>query len=153
MTATKQTVVEVSLHEIEKLLERAKREPLNEEQCALIRDLAVSYLHLTDMVKDRETSLAQLRKALFGSTSEKTKAVLAQIAQDGDAEAPVAASSDGTAPRRLPSVARAMVAMVRAPTPGPRESPSRTPRSRQATAARTARRAGCAGLSRSGSFG
>jgi transposase len=105
VTATKQTVVEVSLHEIEKLLERAKREPLNEEQCALIRDLAVSYLHLTDMVKDRETSLAQLRKALFGSTSEKTKTVLEQIAQDGTAQAPAdtspeASDSPPTPPQR-----------------------------------------------------
>ena len=38
--------------------------------------LCQSYVHLTELLKDKNTSIARLRKMLFGASTEKTAAVI-----------------------------------------------------------------------------
>ncbi len=52
--------------------------------------LADSYVHLTALLKDKNTSIARLRKLLFGMQTEKTKTV---IGGGKDSESPRSASS------------------------------------------------------------
>ena len=91
MTETTTTeVVEVDVREIEELLQRARSQaPLSEADRELICRLSQSYLHLNELVADKNTTIRSLRKALFGTTSEKTMDVLA-----GDAVTPPAHSAN-----------------------------------------------------------
>jgi transposase len=69
-------VVEVRMDKLKELLDRAQREPLSAEECRLLLNLAESYVSLTQMLKDRGTTIDRLRRLVFGPSSEKTKDVL-----------------------------------------------------------------------------
>ena len=88
-TPTATEFIEVQLKELEALIKRAQHEPLSAEESGLLLDLARSYVHLTEMLKDKSTTIARLRKLLFGPQSEKLKDV---FADDGDP--PVAADGE-----------------------------------------------------------
>lgn len=76
ISATATPVHEIPLRDIEQLLARAQQGPLSTEDRELIWSMAVSYVRVGEMLRDKSTSIANLRKALFGPTSEKTKDVL-----------------------------------------------------------------------------
>jgi len=75
-------LAEVDVREIEELLQRAAQGPLSQADRDLIWKITMSHLHLGELVADRNTTIGQLRKALFGTTSEKTKDVLGQLGGD-----------------------------------------------------------------------
>ena len=52
------------------------RKSLTEDDCEAIRTLCKAYVQLTELLKDKNTSLARLRKLFFGSQTEKTNAVV-----------------------------------------------------------------------------
>ena len=94
-------VIEVRMDELEELLDRAQREPLSPDECRLLRELAESYVYLTQMLKDKSTTIDRLRKLIFGPSSEKTKDVLDKDPGEGtgaSADAGGAASDQGAAP-------------------------------------------------------
>jgi hypothetical protein len=68
-------IVEVNHAELQELLQRVEQ-ALDEKDSTLIRAVFQSYLYVTDLVEDRNTSLRRLRQLLFGSTTEKTAAVV-----------------------------------------------------------------------------
>ncbi len=69
--------IEIPLEEIEAILERARREPLTQEDCDKLRAIAESHAWLSDELAAGKTSLARLRRFLFGTRkSEKTRDVL-----------------------------------------------------------------------------
>jgi transposase len=114
MKATPIQRMDLHMDELESIVERAKVGPLDEQDCATILAVFQSYLYVTDLLEERGTTLERLRKLVFGSSSEKTRAVLANQS----------APSAGTplSPAVLPEVAPATPDTApppAAPTPAP----------------------------------
>ena len=68
--------VEVSLEELDDILERAKTTPLTDEECAKLRKALETLVYLTDLVGDKDTTISKLRKILFGASTEKIRNIL-----------------------------------------------------------------------------
>ena len=81
----KERIVEVERDEIDKALEEV-RASLGERRYEVLRNLADAYDYVTDLVRDKETSLKRLRKILFGSQTETTENVLGGLEGDGEEE-------------------------------------------------------------------
>ena len=97
---TKPTIVELDMNKLEDVLRRAETNELTDEDCATIRTLFVSYVHLLDLLKSKKTSMDRLRKLLFGASTEKLAAVLGGLkdSQSPAVDASVAeASAEGDA--------------------------------------------------------
>ena len=75
--------LEVSVDEIEAILEEAKSRPLSEEEREFVLDLAVSYCSLRGELKDKKTSLRRLRQLVFGATTESKVKLLGADGADG----------------------------------------------------------------------
>ena len=92
MTRKTPEILEVTSQQLEKLLERAASNTLRDEDTELMRSIFKSYAEFFQLVGDRNTTIARLRKMMFGATSETSKNVL------GDAEdAPNPPPSDASA--------------------------------------------------------
>lgn len=77
MTApNKQQAAEIHIDAIRSLLEEAQTRPLTEAECDQLLSVAMSYCQVGEMLADRTATIAKLRKMLFGTSSEKTDAVL-----------------------------------------------------------------------------
>jgi transposase len=109
MTRTVPTTIEIDMQKLDDVLRRVAANELTEDDCQTIRTLFASYVHLTELLKDKNTSLARLRKMLFGARTEKTAAVIGgkdspspssqetSSATEATAEAGVESASAGTA--------------------------------------------------------
>ena len=64
------------MDELQDLLQRAEAKQFNDKDYETIKAVAESYVHLTGLLKDKNISLARLRKMLFGANTEKTEAVV-----------------------------------------------------------------------------
>ena len=82
---TKPTILELTMDELEDILRRVEAKQLHDEDCDTIRAVFLSYVHLTELLKDKDASIARLRKLLFGASTEKTEAV---VGRGTDSEAP-----------------------------------------------------------------
>ena len=71
-------VLEVNFEELEGLLERARREPLDEASCQKLESLLRSFRVLIEMIGDRDTTISRLRALLMKPSTEKTAKVLEQ---------------------------------------------------------------------------
>jgi transposase len=89
MMPTQPTILELDMSDLEDVLRRAEAK-LDEKDYALLKALADSYAYLTDLVGERNTSIARLRKLLFGAKTEKTAAV---VGSDKGPEAPPSGNS------------------------------------------------------------
>ena len=85
-------IVEVNTEQIEELLDRAASNQFREEDTELMRQILDSYMQLFEIVSDKNTSLARLRKLLFGASTEKADKVLG----DENNAQPLASGSDDT---------------------------------------------------------
>jgi len=83
MAAATPHELEVSVDEIEAILEEAKSRLLSEEERELVLDLAVSYCALLGELKDKKTSLRRLRQLVFGATTESKAKLLGADGADG----------------------------------------------------------------------
>ena len=85
--------------QLDDILRRVDANELTEGDCEAIRTLCKAYVQLTELLKDKNTSLARLRKLLFGLQTEKTNAV---VGNGKDSQLPppqaVAASAPETEP-------------------------------------------------------
>jgi transposase len=72
----KSTILELDMNELEDLLRRVEAKELRGDDYQTIQAVMRSYAHLFQMLGDKNTSLARLRKMLFGIQTEKTAAVL-----------------------------------------------------------------------------
>jgi len=75
MRRNKPEIIEVDDPQLEAVLLRAER-ALDAEDYRLLRAFAESYAYIADLVDDKHTTIARLRKLLFGDRTEKTKDVL-----------------------------------------------------------------------------
>ena len=80
-------IVEVDSTRLENVLRRAERS-LDEEDAALIRAVFQSYVYVSDLVEDKNTSLRRLRQLFFGARTEKTDAVVNRGVERPDATSP-----------------------------------------------------------------
>ncbi len=69
-------IIEVNSQQMEELLARAASNTLREEDTELMRQIFDSYTQFFQIVGDKNTSIARLRKLLFGSSSEKANKVI-----------------------------------------------------------------------------
>ena len=76
MTTSPPEIIEVDSQRIEELLSRADSNTLSEEDTELMRQVFASYRHFFDLARDKDTTIARLRKMLFGASSEKTDKVV-----------------------------------------------------------------------------
>jgi hypothetical protein len=81
MTSQSTEIIEVTSQRFEELLERAASNTLRDDDMELMRQIFASYSGFFQIVGDKNTTIARLRKLMFGATTEKSKDVL------GDAEA------------------------------------------------------------------
>jgi transposase len=81
-------MIELDMGELEDALRKAE-EKLDESDYAMLKAVADSYAYLSELVGDKNTTIARLRKLLFGASTEKTAAVTgsppAAGAQDAEA--------------------------------------------------------------------
>jgi transposase len=82
---TKLSTIEIDMTQLDDILRRVDANELTDSDCEAIRTLCKAYVQLTELLKDKNTSLARLRKLLFGLQTEKTKAVLGD---DEDSQSP-----------------------------------------------------------------
>jgi len=72
-------VIEVDREEVKVLLERARREPLDEAGYQKLQDLLRAFSYLADLIGEKDTTISQLRALLMKPSTEKTDKVLEQI--------------------------------------------------------------------------
>mgnify|MGYP003473795950 FL=1 len=84
------------MDEVQELLRRL-RASVSARDYELLEHLVHSYTYLTTLVEDRGTTIANLRRLLFGAPSEKTRTVFA-----GDTPAAPGAAAAAAPERRRP---------------------------------------------------
>ena len=87
MTRNGPEIIEVTSQRIDELLERAASHTLRDDDLELMRQILTSYQGFFQMVGDKNTTIARLRKMMFGPTSETTKIVLGDAAGGGTDDA------------------------------------------------------------------
>jgi transposase len=91
-------IVEVDSTQLEDVLRRVEQ-ALDEKDTRLIRAVFESYVYVSDLVENKNTSIRRLRQLLFGAHTEKTESVVGR-----PGEKPDAASLSGTdAAKALPA--------------------------------------------------
>jgi transposase len=108
VTATSQSaqVAEIEIDDIKELLSQAEQRTLTREECDRIFSVALSYFHMTELLADRDATIAKLRKELFGPSSEKTDKVLGKSGQETSPtvdEPDQATAGDGTKEEARPA--------------------------------------------------
>jgi hypothetical protein len=88
--------IDVRMEELEKVLERARKEPLDEEGYAKLKASLETLGYLVQLVENKDTTIHRLRQMLFGASTEKTSEVLPTNGAARQAENP-------TANRKLPA--------------------------------------------------
>ena len=73
---TKPTMIELDRNELKDILQRAESRQFNDEDYETIKAIVESYAYLADLVGHKNTSIARLRKMLFGASTEKAAAVI-----------------------------------------------------------------------------
>jgi transposase len=91
--ATKVSAIEIDMTALEDALRRAEKR-LDEKDYAILRAVVDAYDTIAELVDDKNATIARLRKLLFGSRTEKTRAVVG----GKEADAAVSRESSGTPP-------------------------------------------------------
>jgi len=115
MTRKKPEIIEVNSQQLEELLERATSNTLREEDTELIGHVFNSYMHLFEIVGDKNTTIARLRKLFFGASSEKAEKI---IGEQQDPESSLAPDGDNAASEPASSELEADEATGEKPAPG-----------------------------------
>ena len=97
MTKSPTEIIEVDSQRIEELLDRAASNTLCEEDTELMRQIFTSYTQFFVMARDKDTTIARLRKMLFGAGSEKADKVIGEQEDAPQAEDPCGDEQDTTA--------------------------------------------------------
>ncbi len=78
MQRNKPEIVEVDVGRLKSLLERTEQKAFETEDYETIRGVLESYFYVTNLIDQKSTTLARLRKLLFGARTEKTAEVIGQ---------------------------------------------------------------------------
>lgn len=63
------------MEELERVVERVKANGASPEDAQTLSDLVASYGYITELLRDKQTTIGRLRHLLFGDTSEKKRKV------------------------------------------------------------------------------
>ena len=74
--------LEVSREELQSLLEHARTAALSEQEYQQLKAALDTLVYLTQLVEDKNTTIARLRQILFGASSEKMSQVLETLASN-----------------------------------------------------------------------
>ena len=74
--------IDVNIEEFEAILDKAKQEPLSEEERSKLLDALKTLLFLTQELEKKRVSVQRLKDMLFGATTEKTKKVLDRLLEE-----------------------------------------------------------------------
>ena len=88
--------IEIDMNKLEEVLRRVEAKELDAEDYADDPHGGRVLRHLTELVEDKNTSIARLRKMLFGASTEKTAAVLGS-GKDSQSPPPEAAAPTAAA--------------------------------------------------------
>ncbi|HBO44762.1 MAG TPA: hypothetical protein DD670_12700 [Planctomycetaceae bacterium] len=88
---TKPTLIELDMDRLQEVLRRVETNELTEDDLATVREVIESYVGLFYLVGEKTTTIARLRKMLFGVKTEKTASILGGITDSESS--PVAAGS------------------------------------------------------------
>jgi len=93
--------LEVSMDELEGIIERAKTTALTDEECDKLRKAFETLAYLTDLVGEKNTTIAKLRKILFGAGTEKIRNILDNqgAGSAGDSTASSGKTEESTKPK------------------------------------------------------
>jgi transposase len=80
-------IVEVDSTQADEVLRRVEQ-ALDKKDAQLIRAVFQSYVYVTDLVEDKNTSIRRLRQLFFGKRTEKTKAVVGHKTKQSDLAPP-----------------------------------------------------------------
>ena len=83
------------MSQLDDILRRVDANELTEDDCESLRTLCKAYVQLTELLKDKNTSLARLRKLLFGAATEKTQAVVGN-GTDSPSQSPQAVATSAS---------------------------------------------------------
>ncbi len=86
MIQGKPTIIELDMDRLEEILRRLDAKQLDADDYETIKAVIGAYVHLFELVGNKETTIRRLRQMLFGAKSEKTAAVIASL-KDGVASA------------------------------------------------------------------
>ena len=68
--------IDISISELEAIIERSQTEPLSEQDCERLRSVLQTLYFLTQELEKRGASIERLRKLLFGAPTEKLRNIL-----------------------------------------------------------------------------
>jgi hypothetical protein len=94
MMPTKPAIIEMDMGKLEDVLRRVEANELTEDDCATIRTLCESYVHLLELLKNKNTSIDRLRKLLFGAKTEKIAAIIGGLKDSPPQEAAASSTTD-----------------------------------------------------------
>jgi transposase len=80
------------MEELERIVERVRALGAAPEDAQVLEDLVASYAYVTDLIRDKQTTIARLRQMLFGSTSERSDKVLGRPEERAGGAAPAPAA-------------------------------------------------------------
>ena len=100
MTATTHSIpaVDQSMDQLERVVERVKALGAAPADAQVLENLVASYAYITELVRDKQTSIARLRHMLFGDTSEKKEKVLGAQKVESTVGSPAPADPTSPAP-------------------------------------------------------
>ena len=87
MTKQSPEVIEVNTQQMEEVLKRVS-DKMDEDDALLLRRIVESYGYVSDLVEDKRTTIARLRKLFFGAKTEKTKDVVGNPEDSQEAASP-----------------------------------------------------------------
>ena len=92
MTRKTPDIIEVNSQQMEELLDRAASNTLGDKDTELMRQIFDSYVQFFQIVGDKNTTIARLRKLLFGASTEKADKLVGD--EDSEQEPSTAGSDD-----------------------------------------------------------
>jgi transposase len=90
-------IVELDSEQLESLLSRMEAGQLTAEDVETLRAALQSYLYVTQLIDQKSTTIARLRKLLFGAETEKTAAVTGHHAESPSTAGAAESGSPGAA--------------------------------------------------------
>ena len=92
MVPTSATIIELDMDNLDEILRRVEAKELHADDYETIRTVIESYVGLFYAVGDKNTTIARLRKLLFGSKTEKTAAVVGDLPTESSSPSQASAS-------------------------------------------------------------
>jgi len=79
---------EVSISELQAIIERAQKQPLSEQEGQMLLSVSQTLQYLTSELDKKRVSIARLKKLLFGASTEKLDNLTDKDSQDDPKDAP-----------------------------------------------------------------